>query len=265
MSVAARGWVLAGIAAAILVGFALAPRIPQDPEYHRFADDRDALGVPSFWNVVSNAPFAAVGAVGLGLVLSRRRASAFSGGADRAAYGVFFLGVLGTAAGSAWYHLDPTTERLFWDRLPMAVGFAGLVGAILGERMRPPFGALLTVVATALAVASVLAWRASERAGAGDLRAYAAVQYAPLVVVPLALLWLPSPRGGRGFVFAALLAYGLAKAFEALDHEIYALGGVVSGHTLKHLAAAAAAAAVVAMLARRVRDARDAGASLPVG
>ena len=36
--------------------------------------------------------------------------------------------------------------------------------------------------------------------------------------------------------------YALAKTFEALDPQIFALGGVVSGHTLKHLAAAAAAA-----------------------
>jgi hypothetical protein len=32
--------------------------------------------------------------------------------------------------------------------------------------------------------------------------------------------------------------YVLAKAFEALDRQIFQLGHLVSGHTLKHLAAA---------------------------
>jgi hypothetical protein len=255
MTDAARGWVLAAVAAAVVLGFAIAPPFPQDPAYHRFADDREALGIPSFWNVASNVPFGAVGVWGLSLVLSRRHAAAFASGAQRAAWGIFFAGVLGTAAGSAWYHLDPTTERLFWDRLPMAVGFAGLTGALLGERMRPRLCAALTACVTALAVWSVVAWRASERAGEGDLRAYAAVQYAPLAVIPLALLWLPPRRPGRGLVFAALVGYGLAKAFEALDHEVLALGRVVSGHTLKHLAAAAAAAVLGAMLVRRARAA----------
>jgi hypothetical protein len=249
-----RAWALAGIAAAVLAAFAFAAPIPQDPEYHRFADDREALGVPSFWNVVSNLPFALVGAWGLAVVAARPRA--FGDAAQRAAYAIFFAGVVGTAAGSAWYHLEPTTERLFWDRLPMAVGFAGLTGALLGERLPKPFGALLTAVATAAAVGSVVAWRASERAGAGDLRAYAAVQYAPLVVLPLALAWWPG-RGGRRWVFAAIVAYGVAKALEALDHEVYALGRVVSGHTLKHLAAAGGAGAIAAMLSRRARRAPD--------
>ncbi len=47
------------------------------------------------------------------------------------------------------------------------------------------------------------------------------------------------------------LAYVLAKIFEALDREIFSLGGLVSGHTLKHLAAGAAAGVVVRMLLRR--------------
>jgi hypothetical protein len=34
--------------------------------------------------------------------------------------------------------------------------------------------------------------------------------------------------------------YGLAKLFEFYDREIYSLGSVLSGHTIKHFAAAAA-------------------------
>src|SRR5262249_21708612 len=42
------------------------PPIPQAMSYHAFADDRTLLGVPNFWNVVSNLPFLIVGFLGLG-------------------------------------------------------------------------------------------------------------------------------------------------------------------------------------------------------
>ena len=42
----------------------------------------------------------------------------------------------------------------------------------------------------------------------------------------------------------AMALYALAKLFEFTDSAIYAVGGVVSGHTLKHLAAAGACFAV---------------------
>ena len=48
-----------------LVGLLLLPPIPQDQSYHQFADQRILLGVPNFWNVVSNVPFIAIGAAGL--------------------------------------------------------------------------------------------------------------------------------------------------------------------------------------------------------
>src|SRR5215469_11665902 len=57
--------VLAGLTAISLAGLALLPKIPQDQAYHQFADQRTLLGIPNFWNVVSNIPFLVVGAVGL--------------------------------------------------------------------------------------------------------------------------------------------------------------------------------------------------------
>ena len=58
-------WILAGVTAASLFGLLLLPAIPQDQAYHLFADERTLIGIPNFWNVVSNIPFVAVGAVGL--------------------------------------------------------------------------------------------------------------------------------------------------------------------------------------------------------
>jgi hypothetical protein len=44
-----------------------------------------------------------------------------------------------------------------------------------------------------------------------------------------------------------------AKGFEVADRGIFELGGMVSGHTLKHLAAAGAVACLVQMLRMRAR------------
>ena len=96
---------------ASLFGLLLLPPIPQDQNYHDFADQRTLLGIPHFWNVVSNIPFIVIGAVGLWPL---RRSPAIV---------ILFLGILLTGFGSAYYHLDPDDSTLFWDRLPMAVSF----------------------------------------------------------------------------------------------------------------------------------------------
>jgi hypothetical protein len=51
-------------------------------------------------------------------------------------------------------------------------------------------------------------------------------------------------------VIAAAL-YALAKLLEFLDEKIFSLGSIVSGHTLKHLAAAAASLAILRLLQTR--------------
>jgi hypothetical protein len=61
-----------------------------------------------------------------------------------------------------------------------------------------------------------------------------------------------SARGGdTGPWLLALLAYLLAKLAEAEDAALLAVGGVLSGHTLKHLLAAAGVGALAWLLARR--------------
>jgi hypothetical protein len=49
-------------------------------------------------------------------------------------------------------------------------------------------------------------------------------------------------------MFVVVALYILAKLFEALDKQVFAIGGVVSGHTLKHLTAALACYFVLRML-----------------
>ena len=51
----------------LLIGVVLSllPPLRQDENYQHFADQRVLFRVPNFWNVVSNAPFALVGILGL--------------------------------------------------------------------------------------------------------------------------------------------------------------------------------------------------------
>ena len=45
----------------------------------------------------------------------------------------------------------------------------------------------------------------------------------------------------NNYLVAAVVMYGAAKLFEALDGVIFSMGHLLSGHTLKHLTAALAA------------------------
>jgi hypothetical protein len=141
----------------------------------------------------------------------------------------------------------------------MTVAFMGLFANVIGERIGVRAGAWLLGPLVWLGVASVLTWHLGERRGAGDLRLYGFVQFYPLLTIPL-LLWLFPARYTRaGYVFVALGWYLLAKGLEvgAVDHGVYAAGQFVSGHTLKHLAAAAGAF----WLFRMVRYRRPAAAA----
>ena len=240
----ALGFIALGIVVLGLV-FCLPP-IPQPQSYHAFADDRTMLCVPNFLNVASNLPFFVVGVLGLWRL---RRQDAV--GPDRPVlqaverwpFLVFFAGVLLTSFGSSYYHLAPGNDRLVWDRLPITVAFMGFFAGMIGERIGVRAGAWLLGPLVWLGFVSVLSWHLGERRGAGDLRLYGFVQFYPLLTIPL-LIWLfPARYTHAGYVFVALGWYLLAKGLEThfVDHLIYSAGRLVSGHTLKHLAAAAGA------------------------
>jgi hypothetical protein len=232
------------VAAAVI--FRLDP-IPQDPAYHRFADSRPFLGIPNFLDVASNLPFLAVGLVGL----ARLRRAVRPG--EVGAWLCLFLGMALTAFGSAWYHLAPSNATLVWDRLPMTLGFMGFFAGIVGERISQKAYRLLLWPLVGIGVASVLFWYAGEVQGRGDLRLYVLVQFFPLLLIPL-IMALYRPRYTHGSaIFLALGFYTAAKVFEHFDHQIFAASGFVSGHTLKHLAAAMGCWVLVRMFSVRAR------------
>src|SRR5512132_1541341 len=132
MTRGARIAVLLGMALAAGAAIAVFPPIPQDPAYHRFADVRPVGSVANGWNVLSNLAVLVVGLWGLAHVVRARSGpgTAFIDARERWPYALFFAGVALTGIGSAYYHWAPDTPRLFWDRLPMTVGFMALLAAI---------------------------------------------------------------------------------------------------------------------------------------
>jgi len=227
-----RGWLLGAVALIAIVATLLVPRIPQDPSYHLFADTRTIAGIPNFWNVISNAPFALVGMYGLALTSRRVARSLWPG------YITFCLAVIGVSVGSAYYHYAPSTPALVWDRLPMSIAFMAVFTLILGDRVHPALCRPLLVPLVITGAATVLYWAWTERHGVGDLRPYALVQFLPFLLIAL-MLWLyPGSRENTAWMWWAFFLYFLAKVAERFDAPVYQAVGI-SGHTFKHLLSAA--------------------------
>ncbi len=244
-----RLWLLSILAVAMLLVAAVMPPIPQPAEYHQFADQRSYFGIPNLFDVISNIVFLFVGVAGLVFLLQPHGSLAAL--PERWPYLILFLSVLAAGFGSAYYHWLPDNERLVWDRLPMATGFMALLAALLVERIDPKVGLRLLPFLVAAGVGSVLHWYWSEQLGAGNLNFYLVVQFCSLLIILLLVTFFP-PRYSHGTdIYGVIAWYGLAKLAELADREIYAVGQVISGHTLKHLLAALAVYWILRMLQKR--------------
>lgn len=225
------------VAFAALLLIAWQGPIPQPSGYHDFADRRHLLGIQNFWNVASNLPFLVLG--GLGLLALLRGPTPGVLPPLRHAYFCFFIGAAMVALGSGYYHWSPDHTTLVWDRLPMTIAFMAFFAIMLGEQLEPRLGRAALWPLVLAGIASVVYWHLSENAGRGDLRPYVVVQFVPMLLVPLMLLLFHSRLNRTNLIWAVLAAYAVAKLFEAFDRPLFELTGLLSGHTLKHLAAAA--------------------------
>ena len=226
--------VLYGLMIISLAALLPLPPLLQNQNYHQFADQRELFGIPNFWNVVSNLPFIAVGAAGL--VRFRHDATTL----------VLFTGLFLTGFGSSYYHLNPNDSTLFWDRLPMTLCFAAILAAVVEERVDARAGAMLLRPLLAIGIFSLLLWRWTD-----DLRLYAWAQFFPILALILILQLAPPKFTGASYWITAVALYSLAKLLEFLDQEIFSFGSIVSGHTLKHFAAAAAGFAILRLFQTR--------------
>jgi xanthine/uracil permease len=246
--------ILIGLLVLSLLGLLALDPIPQDPDYHLFADSRPLFSIPHFANVVSNAGFAVVGVLGILMVAGRRRHDIFAQRSDAWPYVVFFVGVALVSLGSAYYHWAPSNGRLLWDRLPMSIAFMAFCSAVIADRIDSKAGTTwLIPVLIGCGIVSLVYWDWTESLGHGDLRFYGFVQFFPLIAVP-AVCWLfPEYRYLAGRYIVWMMGwYALSKLLEHFDSEVFdLLGHTVSGHTLKHLAATMATVVVLQMLLAR--------------
>jgi hypothetical protein len=235
---------------ALIAVFTLVPKIPQDLNYHYFGDRKQILGIPNFWNVMTNLPFLIVGLMGIWRVTTSR----LDGGLPqlRPAYLMFFIGVDLTGLGSGYYHLNPDNGTLVWDRLPMTIAFMALFSAIVGEFLSIEWGRRLLYPLVLIGMASVIYWHWSEQQGLGDLRFYGLVQFLPMLLIPVMLVFCQSRLSGNGYLWGIVGIYVAAKMAEAGDTFIYEHLRFLSGHSFKHLLAAGGAGLFLIALQRRV-------------
>ncbi len=249
MRTSAKFIILFSIVAAAIAGVSVSGPIPQNPSYHVFADQRTIFAIPHFWNVITNVPFVMVGMMGMVLV----SLGEIPGGLPelRKEYFVFFLGIFATGVGSMYYHYNPMNPTLLWDRLPLALTFMAFFSAIVGEHVSISISRKLFWPLIALGIISVLYWYATERSGHGDLRWYVLVQFLPVFLCPIILLLFKPKLVSVTYLWVVCGSYVIAKSAEMLDRQIFAAGHIVSGHSIKHLAAALGAYVFSIALRRR--------------
>ena len=236
------------IALGAIVVVAIADPVAQDPLYHLFADRRSMAGIPNFLNVMSNLPFLVVGILGWRVIAANEETVT---PATKLAWNVFFFGIALTAFGSGYFHLEPNNDTLFWDRLPMTIGFMSLVSLVISEYFSVKLGQRLLVPLLLVGIGSVAYWAYTESIGAGDLRPYAIVQFLPMLLIPLTII-LYRTRSDLGRYIGWMIGfYVAAKIAEQLDGNLYVIGDVMSGHSLKHLLASLAPASLLYGLMQR--------------
>ena len=217
-------------------GWLLMPVIHQPQAYHGFADQRSFLDVPRAADVLSNLPFVAVGLLGIWRLARTNQPLSW---VTHRSLAVFFAGFFLTGFGSGYYHWDPNDARLVLDRLPMTIAFAGLLGALVAERISQRSGLAMLFLMLAVGPVSVFYWKST-----GDLSLYVLAQFGAMLAT-LILLCATAPGPFPLPWWQLLLWYAAAKVAESADPFVWrATSEIFAGHAIKHLAAAMGALAI---------------------
>ncbi len=218
--------IIAILAFAIPAAFSI--HHPLNPQYLFFADSRNLGFLTNALNVLTNLPFFFVGVWGiyeLALLKKKNLLQIF-----------LILSIFFTGFGSTYFHLNPSIETLIWDRLPMAVGFLMFLELVFIDYKKLVLLNSTTIILAALGILTVLYWGYTESTGRGNQIPYYIVQYGSLFTLVLLLLY-NKPNRTRIEYGLILGFYILAKITESKDYEIYRLGEIISGHSIKHLLA----------------------------
>lgn len=209
--------------------------IAQNPNYHFFADQRTILSVKHFWNVLSNIPFFVFGLFGMFFIFKNNNRVSLPINSL-----VFYLGIFLTSIGSMYYHHQPCNQTLVWDRLPMTISFMAFFSIIIGDYICSTTGKKIQLPLILLGILSIIYWQMTKSKGHEDLRFYALIQFLPIILIPTILLLHKSENQFRKTYWHILILYVIAKVCEANDEFIFYHTQFISGHSLKHLAAALA-------------------------
>lgn len=240
---------------ASIVIFSLLPPVGLPDGYHNFADQRILLFIPNFFDVASNIPFALLGLYGVDFLTRSKKDFFPLDLSSKLAFLGFFLAVILVMFGSANYHWSPTDASLLWDRVPIVIAFVCLFGGFLSDRLNS-HGVVLYVTPCLIFLSfGALAWDQYQFDQGGDLRFYLLVQIFPIVILPIVCRLYPVGRlTTEKHLWQMIAWYGVSKICEFFDTRIFILTNeTVSGHTLKHLAAAMAVLAVIRMLREKTR------------
>ncbi len=216
-------------------------------DYHAFADARTILGIPNFWNVVSNLPFFFIGIYGIQKALHNwtlRNSTTM-----HSLTLILSIGIFATSFGSAYYHWSPNNDTLVWDRLPMTLMFMALFSLVVYDFCGEKVGERTFWISILIGVGSVAYWNWTESNGVGDLRPYALVQFFPLLALPFLFVFFSKKVTYGKYILGTAVFYILAKICEYADVAIFEFTKHWwSGHTIKHLLASIALYYMVKLL-----------------
>lgn len=224
----AAAWLTgAAILAAAVCVVVLGP-IERGETFHHYADQRTWLGIPHAGDVLSNLAFVVVALHYL------RRVPALG------------LAVACIGAGSAIYHWAPSDTTLVVDWAPIGVTLMLVLAVVIRDRIGARAGQVVQSFGPLAAVFAVGYWLVTggtEGDARGDMAPYVALQVLGVALPPLLALVAPGRIATR-YLLAAVVCFLAARVFGAYDAQL--LDAIaISGHSLKHLAAAAASAWVL--------------------
>jgi hypothetical protein len=209
--------------------------IAQNPSYHMFSDQRTILSIEHFWNVLSNIPFFVVGLLGMLFIIKKYNVINLNLNSF-----VFYLGIFLTAIGSMYYHQQPCSQTLAWDRLPMTISFMAFFSLIIGDYICMTTGKRMLLPLLLLGFISIIYWQMTKSKGHEDLRFYVLIQFLPIILIPIVLILFKNDNPLTKTYWHILMVYVIAKVCEANDVSIFKYIHIISGHTLKHFIASLA-------------------------
>jgi len=230
----ARWLVYASLLAGAIVVIALP--VTRAPAFHQYADQRTWLGMPHAGDVLSNLAFIIAG------MWFRRRAQTPLSQAACA-------GVIAIGGGSAAYHYAPSDALLALDWGPIAITLSIVTAAVIEDRLGKQAGRTAFALGPLIAIGSVVLWLATGGTHGGMVTPYGVVQALGIALPPLVALAAPGSIP-RVPLLVGVLFFALARLCAANDQQLLDAVGI-SGHSLKHVAAAIASAFALGALTSR--------------